>query len=218
MIADKRAKSDYFVTMIIKPFIDPPNSASLADMIARASRTGKGVPPVENWEPAFCGDIDMEIKRDGTWFYLGTPIGRQAMVELFATVLRKDADGKTYLVTPVEKLGIRVEDAHFIGVELDVAGTGDQQALTLRTNAGDVVDIGPDHAMRFEIEPKHNGLKPYIHTRGRLEALASRPVMHQLMALGEEMEIGGQIMFCLRSRGIVFPVMAADQLAQLAGL
>jgi uncharacterized protein len=201
--------------MTDRPYIAAPNSASLADMIARASRTGKGVPPVDKWEPPFCGDIDMEIKRDGSWFYLGTPIGRQAMVELFASVLRKDADGKTYLVTPVEKLGIRVEDAHFIGVELDVAGDGDQQALTLRTNVGDVVEIGPEHGMRFEIEPTHGGLKPYIHVRGRLEALASRPVMHQLMAHGEQIEMGGEAMFALRSRGAVFPVMPADQLADI---
>jgi uncharacterized protein len=199
-----------------KPFITVPNTASLADMIARASRTGKGQPPVETWEPSFCGDIDMEIKRDGTWFYLGTPIGRQKMVELFASVLRKDADGKTYLVTPVEKLGIRVEDAHFIGVELDVSGSGDQLALTLRTNVGDVVEIGPDHAMQFETEPTYGGLKPYIDVRGRLRALASRPMMHQLIALGEEIEIEGQMMFALRSRGVVFPVMSAGQLAQLA--
>jgi uncharacterized protein len=201
--------------MTDRPYIAAPNSASLADMIARASRTGKGVAPVDKWEPPFCGDIDMEIKRDGSWFYLGTPIGRQAMVELFASVLRKDADAKTYLVTPVEKLGIRVEDAHFVGVELDVAGDGDQQALTLRTNVGDVVEIGPEHGMRFEIEPTHGGLKPYIHVRGRLEALASRPVMHQLMAHGEQIDMGGAAMFALRSRGAVFPVMPADQLADL---
>ena len=193
-----------------------PNTASLADMIARARPQGKGMPPVESWEPAFCGDIDMEIKRDGTWFYLGTPIGRPAMVELFSSVLRKDADGKTYLVTPVEKLGIRVEDAHFIGVELDASGQGDAQALTLRTHVGDVVEIGPSHAMRFEIEPKFGGLKPYVHVRGRLEALASRPVMHQLMALGEEIEIDSEMMFALRSRGVVFPIMAANTLADLA--
>ena len=197
------------------PIIQPPNSASLADMIARARPQGKGMPPVESWEPAFCGDIDMEIKRDGTWFYLGTPIGRPAMVELFSSVLRKDADGKTYLVTPVEKLGIRVEDAHFIGVELDVSGQGDAQALTLRTHVGDVVEIGPSHTMRFEIEPKFSGLKPYIHVRGRLEALASRPVMHQLMALGEEIVIDGRVMFALRSRGTVFPIMGVADLNQL---
>lgn len=199
-----------------KVFTPAPNTASLAEMISRGRPAGKGMPPVDLWEPAFCGDIDMEIKRDGTWFYLGTPIGRPAMVELFSSVLRKDADGKTYLVTPVEKLGIRVDDAHFIGVELDVAGQGDQQALTLRTLVGDVVEIGPEHAMRFEIEPRHGGLKPYFHVRGRLEALASRAVMHQLMAVGEEIEIDGRMMFALRSRGVVFPVMAVDQLSQLA--
>ena len=199
--------------MTDRPYIAAPNSASLADMISRARPLGKGLPPVEKWEPPFCGDIDMEIKRDGTWFYLGTPIGRPAMVELFSSVLRKDADGKTYLVTPIEMLGIRVEDAHFVGVELDVAGTGDQQALTLRTNVGDVVEIGPERVMRFETEPTHGGVTPYIHVRGRLEALASRPVMHQLMALGEEIKIDGQKMFALRSRGVVFPVMPAAELA-----
>jgi uncharacterized protein len=199
-----------------KAYTPAPNTASLAEMISRGRPVGKGMPPVESWEPAFCGDIDMEIKRDGTWFYLGTPIGRQAMVELFSSVLRKDEDGKTYLVTPVEKLGISVEDAHFIGVELDVAGQGDQQALTLRTHVGDVVEVGPEHALRFEIEPKNAGLKPYFHVRGRLEALVSRPVMHQLMALGEEIEIDNQLMFALRSRGVVFPVMAAGDLAKMA--
>ena len=198
--------------MIGQPFVAAPNSASLADMIARASRTGKGQPPVDDWEPAFCGEINMEIKRDGTWFYLGTPILRPAMVELFSSVLRKDADGKTYLVTPVEKLGITVEDAHFIGVELDVSGVEHNQALTLCTHVGDVVEIGPQHVMRFEVEPLHGGIKPYIHVRGRLEALASRAVTHQLMALGEIIEIDGQPIFGLRSRGIIFPVMPADAL------
>jgi uncharacterized protein len=200
--------------MTVKPYTAAPNSASLADLISRASRAGKGLPPVDQWEPAFCGDIDMEIKRDGAWCYLGTPISRPAMVELFSSVLRKDADGKTYLVTPVEKLGILVEDAHFTGVELDVSGVGDNQSLTLRTQVGDVVEIGPEHRIRFEIEPIYQGVKPYIHVRGRLEALASRAVMHQLMALGEDIEIDGRAMFALRSRGAVFPVMAADQLAR----
>ncbi len=194
-----------------------PHTGSLVDMVSRARPSGKGLPPVDQWEPPFCGDIDMEIKRDGAWFYLGTPIGRPAMVELFSSVLRKDADGKTYLVTPVEKLGIRVEDAPFMGVELNVAGQGEpQQALTLRTHVGDSVEIGPEHALRFEIEPKHGGLKPYVHVRGRLEALLSRPATHQLMALGEEMDVDGRRMFALRSRGVAFAVMPADELAALA--
>jgi uncharacterized protein len=192
-----------------------PSTASLAALISRASQSTRGLPPVERWEPAFCGDIDMEIKADGRWFYLGTPILRPALVELFASVLRKDADGKTYLVTPAEKVGIKIADAHFLAVEasIDQLGQSDQ-AITLRTNVGDVVEIGTDHTMRFEIEPKHGGLKPYAHVRGRLEALASRAVMHELMSAGEECIVAGQAMFALRSRGIVFPIMPIASLNQ----
>ena len=100
------------------------DTAGLEALIARATRAGKGLPPVERWNPDFCGDLDMEIKRDGTWFYLGTPIGRMPLVQLFSTVLRKDADGRTYLVTPVEKVGIRVVDAPFVAVEMNVSGQG----------------------------------------------------------------------------------------------
>ena len=102
----------------------PGDAAGLEALISRAAVPGKGLPPVDKWNPDFCGDLDMEIKSDGTWFYMGTPIGRQPLVRLFSTVLRKDEDGKTYLVTPVEKVGIRVEDAPFLGVELNVSGRG----------------------------------------------------------------------------------------------
>ncbi|HEY6630892.1 MAG TPA: DUF1285 domain-containing protein, partial [Rhizobiaceae bacterium] len=120
------------------------DTAGLSALISRATRAGKGLPPVEKWNPDFCGDLDMEIRPDGTWFYLGTPIGRMPLVQLFSTVLRKDADGKTYLVTPVEKVGIRVADAPFVAVEMDVSGEGDGQVITFRTNVGDVVEAGPD--------------------------------------------------------------------------
>src|SRR5690242_21716419 len=115
------------------------DAAGLTALISRATRAGKGLPPVDRWNPEFCGDIDMEIKADGTWFYLGTPIGRMPLVQLFSSVLRKDADGKTYLVTPVERVGIRVADAPFIAVEMNVSGAGDEQVITFRTNVGDVV-------------------------------------------------------------------------------
>lgn len=173
------------------------------------------IPPVERWNPPFCGDIDMEIRRDGTWFYCGTPIGRPAMVELFASVLRKDEDGKTYLVTPVEKVGIRVEDAHFTIVDIDVSGAGGSQVITARTNVGDVVAVGPEHALRFDVEPEHGGLKPYLHVRGRLEGLFTRAAMHALIAAGEEITLDGRMMFAIRSGGAVFPVMAADELARM---
>ncbi len=195
---------------------DARDTAGLAALIGRAARAGKGLPPVERWNPEFCGDIDMEIKRDGTWFYLGTPIGRMPLVQLFSTVLRKDDDGKTYLVTPVEKIGIRIEDAPFVAVEMNVSGAGDGQVMTFRTNVGDVVEAGPDHPLRFEDEESTDGLKPYLHVRGRLEALVARPVMYELVSHGEEIEVRGVAMFAVRSHGKVFPIMPVKRLRELS--
>jgi uncharacterized protein len=138
------------------------------------------------------------------------------LVRLFSTVLRKDEDGKTYLVTPVEKVGIRVEDAPFIAVEVNIAGRGHDRVMTFRTNVGDVVEAGPEHRLRFEDEPDTGGLKPYLHVRGRLEALVARPVMYELVEHGEEIEIDGVRVFAVRSRGVVFPIMPADRLRTLS--
>lgn len=187
-------------------------AAGLAEMISRAASTGRGLPPVERWNPPFCGDLDMEIRADGTWFYLGTPIGREALVRLFSTVLRKDEDGKTYLVTPVEKVGIRVEDAPFLAVEMTRNGHGADQVLTFRTNVGDIVEAGEKHRLRFEIVGENEELKPYLHVRGRLEALVSRALMYDLVEYGEMVEIDGEAMFAVRSGGEVFAIMPADQL------
>ena len=192
------------------------DTQGLEALISRAARAGKGLPPVERWNPDFCGDLDMEIRRDGTWFYLGTPIGRMPLVQLFSTVLRKDADGRTYLVTPVEKVGIRVEDAPFVAVEVNAAGEGNRQVLTFRTNVGDVVEAGPDNPLRFVDEDETDGLKPYLLVRGRLEALVARPVMYELAELGEEIEVDGTAMFALRSKGAVFPVMPMAELERLS--
>ena len=192
------------------------DAAGLSALISRAARAGKGLPPVERWNPPFCGDIDMEIRADGTWFYLGTPIGRMPLVQLFSTVLRKDADGRTYLVTPVEKVGIRVVDAPFIAVEVDVSGGGDNQTITFRTNVGDVVEAGPGHPLRFANEPETGGLKPYLLVRGRLEALVARPVMYELVGYGEEIEVEGKQMFAVRSKGEIYPIMPASELERLS--
>src|SRR5215510_15281204 len=180
------------------------DTAGLTALISRATRAGKGLPPVERWNPEFCGDIDMEIRADGTWFYLGTPIGRMPLVQLFSTVLRRDADGRTYLVTPVEKVGIRVVDAPFVAVEMNVSGKGANQAVTFRTNVGDVVEAGPGHPLRFVDEAETGGLKPYLLVRGRLEALLARPVMYELIEHGEEIEVDGRITFAVRSKGEVY--------------
>ncbi|MGY6706863.1 MAG: DUF1285 domain-containing protein [Rhizobiaceae bacterium] len=193
------------------------SAVDLQSLIARATGTGRGLPPVDRWNPEFCGDLDMEIKADGTWFYLGTPIGRMPLVQLFASVLRKDEDGKTYLVTPVEKVGIRVEDAHFVAVEMNASGSGEGQVLTFRTNVGDVVEAGAEHPLRFVDEAGTDGLKPYLLVRGRLEALVARPVMYEIAEIGEEIVVDGVPMFAVRSKGEVFPVMPMDQLKRLSG-
>ncbi|WP_202314806.1 MULTISPECIES: DUF1285 domain-containing protein [unclassified Mesorhizobium] len=192
------------------------DTKGLEALISRAARAGKGLPPVERWNPDFCGDLDMEIRADGTWFYLGTPIGRMPLVQLFSTVLRKDADGRTYLVTPVERVGIRVVDAPFVAVEMNVSGAGDDQVITFRTNVGDVVEAGPDHPLRFVDEDATGGLKPYVLVRGRLEALVARPVMYELVGHGEEIAVDGRLMFAVRSRGRIYPIMPAEKLRELS--
>lgn len=194
------------------------DAAGLAALISRASAEtgGRGLPPVERWNPPFCGDIDMEIRADGTWFYLGTPIGRAPLVRLFSTVLRRDEDGRTYLVTPVEKVGIRVVDAPFLAVEMNANGEGEAQKLTFRTNVGDVVEAGPDHPLRFVIAGENSELKPYLLVRGRLEALVSRAMMYELVGLGETIDIDGTKMFAVRSGGVIFPVMPDAELDALS--
>lgn len=200
------------------------NSASdatgLAALISRAAEQSgagnRGLPPVEKWNPPFCGDLDMEIRADGTWFYMGTPIGRAPLVRLFSTVLRKDEDGKTYLVTPVEKVGIRIVDAPFVAVEMQVRERGGVSLITFRTNVGDVIEVDTDHPLRFETIGEERQLKPYVLVRGRLEALVSRAVMYELVALGETIVIDGTEMFAVRSGGEVFPLMRSDELERLA--
>src|SRR5712691_11872987 len=128
-----------------------------------AAALGKGkTPPVEKWNPPFCGDLDMRIAADGTWFYLGTPIGRPALVRLFASVLKRE-DGRYFLVTPVEKVGIRVDDAPFLAVEMEIEETAAGRVLHFRTNVDDWVACDAGHALRFEPEPNTGGLKPYLH-------------------------------------------------------
>jgi hypothetical protein len=145
---------------------------------------GRRLPPVERWNPAHCGDIDIRIARDGTWFHQGTPIGRREIVRLFSTILLKEAD-TFYLVTPVEKMRIRVEDAPFLAVLMDADGTGRDQKLVFTTNVGDQVVAGPDNPIRVETDPRSGEPAPYIYIRRGLEARISRPVFYQLADLAE---------------------------------
>ena len=161
-----------------------PQLGSLEALLKAAG--GRGPPPVERWNPPYCGDIGMAIRRDGTWTYQASPIGRKPLVKLFSRVLRRDPDGRHYLVTPAEKVDVAVEDAPFLGVEMEVSGVGQSQALVFRTNVDDVVPCGPAHPIRFETEPASGGLKPYLLVRGRLEALITRAVYYDLVELAVE--------------------------------
>jgi hypothetical protein len=181
-----------------------------------ASRIGKGrQPPVEKWDPPYCGDLDMRIASDGTWFYLGTPIGRPALVKLFASVLKREGE-KHFLVTPVEKVGIKVEDAPFLAVEMEVEKRGPEQSLIFRTNVDDVVPCDVDHRLRFEPEDGTGGIKPYLHVRRDLWAKVTRALFFDLVALGEVREQGGERLFGVCSAGQFFPIAPEETIAGIA--
>jgi len=150
--------------------------------LQRDAAAGRKLPPVEKWNPAHCGDIDIRIARDGTWYHQGSPIGRKELVRLFSTILRRDPDG-FHLVTPVEKMRIVVEDAPFQAVLMDVAGTGRDQALTFTTNVGDETIAGPDNPIRVETDPETEEPAPYVHVRKGLEARIARAVFYQMADL-----------------------------------
>ena len=163
------------------PMDPPPDLASLSLTDIARLAAEKRLPPVEQWNPDHCGDSEMRIARDGTWFHQGSPIGREAMVRLFSTILRREADGSYVLVTPVEKLSIEVEDAPFLAVELKSEGDGRDRALAFRLNTGELIPAGPDNPIR--VRETTDGPHPYLQVRGGLEALATRAVYYELMNL-----------------------------------
>ena len=169
-----------------------------------AAKKGK-LPPVHLWNPAFCGDLDMEIRRDGTWFYEGTPIGRKPLVRLFSTILKLE-DGKYFLVTPVEKVGIRVVDAPFVAVDIEASGHKTEQVLSFSTNVEDTVIAGPDHAIRVE-RNEAGEPSPYVHVRAGLEALIDRKSFYRLVDLGTSHKVDGVEMFGVWSGGAFFPII-----------
>lgn len=173
-----------------------------------AARQSGAKPPVHLWNPPFCGDIDMRIAADGTWFYLNSPIGRKALVQLFASVLRREADGRYYLVTPVEKVGIRVDDAPFAAVRMSVSGEGSAQVIRFETNVEDEVTVDAAHPLRFAEEQGTGGLKPYVLVRAGLEALVSRALFYDLAAAGT-IEDGW---FGVWSSGRFFPMQRAAEI------
>ena len=193
----------------------PSGLDAITGALAGAGEAGKGPPPVERWNPPFCGDLDMRIAADGTWFYLKTPIGRPGLVKLFASVLKREGD-KYFLVTPVEKCGIVVDDAPFMAVELDVKESSAGRVLNFRTNVDDWVQCGPEHPLRFEPQPATGSLKPYLHVRRDLWAKVTRTLFFDLVELGEEREVAGRAMFGVSSMGTFFPMAPADQVRDFA--
>ena len=183
------------------PMEPPPDLAALSlAEVARLVEQRK-LPPVDKWHPTHCGDSEMRIARDGTWFHQGSPIGRQNMVRLFSTILRREPDGSHVLVTPVEKLDITVEDAPFVAVELKAEGEGANAMLAFRLNTGDLVTAGPDHALRFV--DNDEGPRPYLHVRGGMEALVARAVYYELAELALDNDPPG-----VTSNGAFFPLPA----------
>ena len=186
----------------------------LESIVTALPREKRGLPPVEQWNPPFCGDIDMKIEADGTWLYQKTPIGRPALVKLFSSILKREGD-KYYLVTPVEKIGLIVVDAPFLAVELKVEHA-DDQILAFRTNVDDWVEAGPGHALKFVPEPATGGLKPYVHVRRELWAKVTRALFYDLVELGEEREVGGKQMFGVASKGEFFAMADASAVREFA--
>ncbi|KEJ97188.1 hypothetical protein SAMN05444149_104340 [Pseudosulfitobacter pseudonitzschiae] len=182
-----------------------PNADSLVASI-KAAKT-RGLPPVDKWNPAFCGDLDMQIKRDGTWFYQGTPIGRPGLVKLFASILKREGDDY-FLVTPVEKVGITVEDAPFLAIDFEAEGEGTDQVLTFVTKTDDVTVAGPDAPIRVERDPETGEPSPYVLVRRNLEALIDRKSFYRLVDVGTHHEGW----FGVWSRGEFFGIIPSDEL------
>ncbi len=182
------------------------DAGSLETAARSASKKGK-LPPVHLWNPEFCGDLDMRIARDGTWFYLGTPIGRPELVRLFSTILKKEGDDY-FLVTPVEKVGITVEDAPFVAVDYTAEGEGEAQVLRFETNVGDVTEAGPENPIRVVRDPETGEPSPYVHVRRGLEALIDRKSFYRLVEIGAEQDGW----FGLWSGGAFFRIIPASEL------
>ena len=180
------------------------DSAKANDLLAQLPK-GKGPAPVHLWNPDFCGDIDMRIARDGTWFYQGTPIGRKPMVKLFSNIIRRDGDDY-FLVTPVEKVGISVDDAPFVAVTLEVEGQGEGQVLRFTTNVDDQVEAGLEHPLRVVIDPVTQEPAPYLRVRTNLEALVHRNAFYQLVELAVSRPINGQNWLGVWSGGEFFRI------------
>jgi uncharacterized protein len=190
--------------MIVKPSAD-----GLA--LSLSALPKRGPPPVHLWNPPYCGEIDIRIARDGTWFHEGTPIGRLGLVKLFSSILKREGD-RFFLVTPVEKVGITVEDAPMLALDFDVTNKGKDQVLAFKTKTEDIAVAGPDHPIRVDRDPKTGEPSPYILIRANLEALIDRKSFYRMVDLCVHENVAGKDWFGLRSSGVFFPIIPSADL------
>ncbi|WP_166418894.1 DUF1285 domain-containing protein [Cochlodiniinecator piscidefendens] len=188
-----------------------PTAENLASAVKAASK--KGPPPVHLWNPPFCGDLDMRIARDGTWWYLGTPMGRKELVKLFSSIIRKDGNDY-FLVTPVEKVGIQVDDAPFVAIDFETTGEGQDQILTFETHVDDTAIAGPDNPIRVERDPETGEPSPYILIRANLEALIDRKSFYRLVEICTHENVDDQSWFGVWSGGQFFPIIPSAELPE----
>ena len=193
-----------------QPLDDPGAADDLARAVKQATKGKNGPPPVHLWNPPFCGDLDIRIARNGQWWYLGTPIGRVELVKLFASVLKRE-DGKFFLVTPVEKIGITVDDAPFVAVDFRVEVNG-VQTLVFETNVGDETAAGPENPIRVVRDPETGEPAPYVHVRRGLEALIDRKSFYRLVEIGEHRTHEGARWFGLASGSVFFPIIPSEEM------
>ncbi|MEM6677844.1 MAG: DUF1285 domain-containing protein [Pseudomonadota bacterium] len=179
--------------------------------MSAAAKEGKGPPPVHLWNPPYCGDLDIRIARNGQWWYLGTPIGRERLVQLFASVLKLE-DGRHYLVTPVEKIGITVDDAPFVAVDFRLEDGAAGPEIVFTTNVGDETVAGADNPIRVARDPETGEPSPYVHVRRGLEALIDRKSFYRLVDIGEIRPHEGADWFGLVSQNLFFPIIPAAEL------
>lgn len=188
----------------------PPPQSLLNSLPQRSELQRRDPAPVHLWHPELSGEMDMRIARDGTWYHEGDPIKRLALAQLFSTILRLDEDGRYYLVTPVERWGIQVDDAPFVATGLTVSGQGEQQQLTFTTNLEDSIPLDADHPLRVELDPQTGEPSPYVRVRANLDALISRTVFYELVDLAVETEVAGQLRTGVWSGGQFFPMDGAE--------
>ena len=190
---------------------DPVNLKGIETIYSFSKSNKKSLPPIEKWNPPFCGDIDMTISKSGKWYYMGSEIKRPAMVKLFSGILRLESDNSYYLVTPVEKVRIQVEDAPFVAVAITKEQSEGMNTVTFRTNLNDEIVLSKENPLSIEIK-KNDEPSPYITVRNNLRALISRSVFYELVDLAETIPIDGVTYLAIKSQGEIFKIHKAEDL------